>query len=232
MAILDADMVATRSLAPLLELARQGKLVAFRDPEDRFFSQWGELLDLGPIERRPYLGSGAIVAPRALATEVLGLMEASRDVVDFEQTYWGRDTPGYPFRYADQDLFNAVAAARVPADRVAALEARLAPTPPFAGLRVADAGALRVSYGDGTAPFLVHHHVAKPWLEPTHHGVYSQLLRRLLVGDDVAIRPPSAWLPLRFRTGLRAFAARKRVNAAQRLRWHVREPLSARKARR
>ena len=31
----------------------------------------------------------------------------------------------------------------------------------------------------------------KPWLEPTHHGVYSRLLRRLLIGDDLAVAVPA-----------------------------------------
>ena len=32
-------------------------------------------------------------------------------------------------------------------------------------------------YDDGSEPLVVHHWLAKPWLEPTHHGVYSQLLQ-------------------------------------------------------
>ena len=74
--------------------------------------------------------------------------------------------------------------------------------------------------------YVVHHWLAKPWLEQTHHGVYSQLLQRLLDRRRVAIRVPRAQIPLRFRGGLRAFAERKRINARERLRYHVREPLA------
>ena len=101
-----------------------------------------------------------------------------------------RHDEDYPLLYADQDVLNAILAARVGEDRVVALDPRLAPMPPFAGLRVVDERALRCAYDDGTEPYVVHHFIVKPWLEPTHHGVYSQLLRRLLIGDDVAIRVP------------------------------------------
>ena len=36
---------------------------------------------------------------------------------------------------------------------------------------------------------MIHQYVRKPWLEATYHGVYSRLLRRLLIADDVAVRP-------------------------------------------
>ena len=39
---------------------------------------------------------------------------------------------------------------------------------------------------------------------------------------------PEAEIPLRLRGGLRAYAERKRINARERFRYHVREPLAAR----
>ncbi len=85
------------------------------------------------------------------------------------------------------------------------LDQRLAPTPPFYGLQPDRAErTLRCAYGDAVEPYLVHHHSVKPWLEPTHHGVYSQLLRRLLIGDDLAIRVPE-------RAGAAAAAKRARA---------------------
>ncbi len=68
---------------------------------------------------------------------------------------------------------------------------------------------------------MVHHHTAKPWLEPTYDGVYSRLLRRLLAGADVSVRVPRRQIPLRMRSGLAAYAERKRINAGERLRWRV-----------
>ena len=67
----------------------------------------------------------------------------------------------------------------------------------------------------------------KPWLEPTHHGVYSRLLRRLLIADDVAVRVPDGRDPAAAANRRPRLAERKRVNARERFRWHVREPLAA-----
>jgi hypothetical protein len=93
---------------------------------------------------------------------------------------------------------------------------------------VLDAATLRCAHRDGTQPYAVHHFATKPWLEPAHHGVYSRLLRRLLTGPDVAIRVSEAQLPLRLRSGARAWLARKRVDARETFDWHVRKPLAAR----
>ena len=164
--------------------------------------------------------------------QLLGLLQDRQAAVDFDRTWWRGNDPDYPFKFADQDVFNAILASTIEPHRQHLHPARLAPTPPFRGLRLLDRETLRCAYADGVEPYLVHHHAVKPWLEPTHHGVYSQLLRRLLIGDDVAIQVPRSEIPRRLRSGPRAYAERKRVNARERWRWHVREPLRARRGRR
>ena len=148
--------------------------------------------------------------------------------VDFELTYWRRNVAEYPLVHADQDLINAAICARAGDGQLIVFDPRLSASPPFSGLRVVDERALRCAYADGVEPYVVHHWLAKPWLEPTHHGVYSRLLRRLLVGEELAIRVPERLIPLRFRAGLRAYAERTRINVRERFRYHVREPLAAR----
>jgi hypothetical protein len=91
---------------------------------------------------------------------------------------------------------------------------------------VVDPASLRVARGDGTEPLAIHHYTTKPWLEPTHHGVYSQLLRRLLIGPDVVVKVDQAEIPQRFRPGLRAWLARKRTDLPETYRWHVSEPIA------
>ena len=225
----DADMIVTRSLGDLIETAARGRVVAGGTGLDRFRADWGEFLDLGPVSPKPYVSSGLVLFGGPFGQEVLRLVDDRIDRVDFERTYFRGDDRDYPLLHAEEDVINAVLAARAHADQLVAFDRRLSASPPFEGLRVADERTLRCAYDDGTEPYVVHHWLAKPWLEPTHHGVYSQLLRRLLVGDDVAIRVPEDEIPLRFRSGLRAYAERKRINARERLRWHVGEPLAARR---
>ncbi len=187
------------------------------------------MLDLGALRPKPYVSSALVLLGGPLGLEVLRLVDKRVDLVDFERTYFRGDDARLPAAARRGGRVNAVLAARAEADQVVAFDPRLSASPPFAGLRVVDERTLRCQYEDRVEPYVVHHWLAKPWLEPTHHGVYSRLLRRLLVGDDVAIRVPEDEIPLRFRRGLRAYAERKRVNARERFRWHVREPLAARR---
>jgi hypothetical protein len=223
--LIDADMIVIRPLDELIEIARQGKVVAGDSELDRFCPEWGELLDLGEVRPTPYVSTGLVLLGGQFGAELLELVDERRSQVDFEQTFWRNNVEGYPLVHADQDLINAVLAARARDEQIFVFHHRLSASPPFAGLRVLDERELRCAYGDGTEPYVVHHWLAKPWLERTHHGVYSRLLRRLLVGDDVAIRVPADRIPLRFRTGLRAYAERKRINASERIRWHLVDPL-------
>jgi len=212
MVLIDADMIATRSLRPLIEDAGGGRVVAFRNHADRHVAEWGRLLDLGELERRPYLCSGFLAAPREPGEAVLRLLEDRQGRVDLARSYFGSHDDDYPLLYADQDVLNAVLAARVEAERVEALDARLAPMVPFDGLEVVDLESLRCAFADGTEPYVVHHSLSpKPWQRPAHEGVYSRLLRRLLTGDDVAIRLPRAAIPPSLRAGPRGAAVRWRL---------------------
>jgi hypothetical protein len=222
MVLLDSDLVVTRPLTEVLEHARAGRVVSFEHHNQRHDPRWGEVLGLGEVPRRTYLDFAMLGVGGSRGTEVLRLLADLQDRIDFPRTMWGSHDMSYSLVYADQDVLNAIVAARVPEDQVVALDSRLAPVPPFEGLSVRDEGALRVAHADGVEPLVVHHYVTKPWLEPTHHGVYSQLLRRLLIGDDVAIRVPADWIPLRFRRGPRALLDRARINARERARFHLR----------
>ncbi len=216
--MLDTDLIVTRSFAEPIEWAQAGKLVSFRNSSDRFDPAWGDVLDLGPVRRGPYLDFAALCMPETLAAELIPLIQDRQGRVEIERTYWGRNEADYPLLYADQDVMNAIVAARVAADEIVALDSRLAPVPPFAGLEVVDEETLQCAYADGTEPYVVHHHMVKPWLERTHSGVYSELMRRLLVGDDVAIEVPASAIPRRFRAGPAAWAERKLIDVRERRR--------------
>jgi hypothetical protein len=227
--LIDADILVTRPLTELIETASRGRILAFESRLDGFTPEWGELLDLGPIRRRRYLSSAVVVLGGPVGEEVLALWDDRQSRVEFEQTHWRRSVRGYPFLYADQDVLNAVLASEVAAGRVDTLAYRLSPTPPFEGLEVADEAALRCAYEDGVEAYAVHFCLEKkPWLEPAHDRVYSQLLRRCLLGTDVPVRVAEADLPWRLRSGPLAAAERLRVNALESVRWHLAAPIARR----
>lgn len=227
MMLLDVDLIVVRRFDELLAAAgatgsSPGRVVAFRNNMDRFVAEWGEILGLGSIERRPYLCSAAVALAHDPGIAILELMEELRGAVDFTRTHWRRDDPEYPFLYADQDLFNAILSTTVPTDRVVGLDHSLAPAIPFDGIRVVDERKLRVADAGGDDPFVIHQQLSpKPWLAPAFDGVYSRLLRRLLGSDDVAIRVPPSQIPLRLRKGPRAYVERRRVDLGQQIRWRL-----------
>lgn len=232
MILIDTDMIVTRSMSGLFESAAAGKVTAFRNDTERHVPAWGDVLTLGAVRRQPYVSFGMLAIGADPGLEVLRLIEDRQDVIDFDRTYWReRRMTDYELLYADQDVLNAILASRIEADRLVALDSELAPLPPFAGVRIVDRERLRCRLADGREPLVLHHWLAKPWLQETHHGVYSQLLQRLLSGDDVAVEVPPEMVPLRFRSGLRARAARTRINAREQLRYRLADPLRARAGR-
>jgi hypothetical protein len=225
MALIDSDMIVTRPLGELLETAAAGPVVAFCNNVDHFMPEWGELLGLGPLERRPYLCSGFVAMPADPGVEILELMEDRQRRVDYSRTLWVGNDVDYPLLYADQDVFNAVLASR-PADRLVSLDYRLAAPTPFGGLEVSDEIRLRCAYPDGEEPFLIHHLLqSKPWLDPMFHGVFSQLLMRALVGPGLELRVPDQQIPLRLRNGALGRLERRRIHIRDRLGWFARDHL-------
>ncbi len=208
MLLLDSDVIVTRALTPLFEEAGGDRVVGFADPvSPRFDRRWSELLGLPDQQSHPYVNCGLL----ALGEEALPLLEEFeqlRPQLDPATSYFEGGSPADPFYYADQDLLNALFGARLRPGQLIVHDQRLAPQPPFAGLEPAARG-FGCAYADGTEPFHLHYtHTRKPWLAPTRTSVYTQLLSRLLVGPDLPLEPPLAWVPLRLREGKAAAAAR------------------------
>ncbi|HYU59171.1 MAG TPA: hypothetical protein VEK39_00285 [Solirubrobacterales bacterium] len=223
MVLIDADMVVTRSLAPLIEHAASGRVVAFRNDTDRFVPEWGELLDLGEVRRAPYVSSGLVLCGGPFGRQVLELLDDRQRRVDVERGFYGSRDPDYPFTYPEQDVLNAILATRPDPAPIDRLDGRLAAVPPYTRLWVRDEATLRTAYRDGTEPYVLHQFVRKPWLEPMHHSVYSRLLARLLLGEDVAVRIAERDVPRRMRRGARARLERFAVDVRDLSRWYVTE---------
>ncbi len=211
MVLIDVDMIATRNLGELIETARQGRVVAFRDRQQRFFEAWGTL-GLGSAEPGPYVSSGLVLAGGQEGMRMLQLLADKQDCVDFSRTFWRANERGYPYLYADQDVLNAVLRTSLP-HALVDLDQRLAATPPYRDLRLVDPAALHCAFRDGVRPYVLHQFVRKPWLEPMYHGIYSRLLARLLLGEGIAIEVGSDAVPRRMRSGASAWLDRSFVNA-------------------
>ena len=222
MVLIDADMIVTRPLGELIDEARSGKVLAFRAGYERFFSQWGELLGLGPVTRRPYICSGLALLGGDEGRAVLRLMDAGQKQLS-PRTGQPHDPRRFfeavgdsPFQLADQDVLNAVLCSRPDPRLQVALDHALAPDPPFPGLRVTDDDRLRCEAENGPEPYVLHHLGAKPWLVPMAESPYSRLLTRLLVGP--AIEVPEGDVPVRLRRGLLARPARRLAGLQGRMR--------------
>jgi hypothetical protein len=137
----------------------------------------------------------------------------------------------YPFLFPEQDILNALLASRLPRERLEVVERRLEPIPPFAGVRVTDENELRCVTADGDEPYLLHHFAAKPWLDITPDGPYTQLLCRLLNADDVALRVPRRAVPNRLRRGPIGRALRERASGSTKFEAYVRDPIARAAAR-
>jgi hypothetical protein len=242
MVLIDADIVATRSFAELIERASGGRVLAIKDGEDRYFTEWGDLLGTAVPQRQPYVSSSLVILGGGPGHEVVRLMDELGTQIDVRGSPFATRVPdravfrgdyaaaasSHPFFYPEQDLLNAILAAKLDPRQVEVLDRRLEADPPFAGVRVLDEMTLRCAHRDGTEPYALHHFAVKPWLEPARHGAYSRLLRRLLTGTDVPMRVSEEELPLRLRSGARAWLDRKRVDLGETIHWHIREPLAAR----
>jgi hypothetical protein len=217
MVLIDADMIVTRPLGELIESAGEGDVLAFRTAYERFYPEWGELLDLGELRPGPYLCSGLVVCAGAAGERVLRRVGDRRQAVE-EIAFRDPDPARRGLLFGlDQDVLNAVLASATEPARGVALDHRLAPTPPFAELRIVSAADSHCAYADGSEPYVVHHHGPKPWLGPVPSSVYSRLLARHLLGDGLAIRVPRGWVPRRLRPGLAGGLLRAPVDARDRI---------------
>jgi hypothetical protein len=205
--VLDADVVVVRSLEPLLERARRGDVVAFLDDQpDRHHEGWGAALGLGEVPRRPYVNAGFLALPGATAAAVLPLVELGQRRIRSEPTRASGGTRADPFYLPDQDVWNAVLAARVPPEHTVALPRRLAPFAPYPGVRLLDARLLDIGHEEGVRPFLLHQVGPKPWQRRLRPNVYSRLLARLLLGEDLTLRPDPRTVPYWLGEGVRSRA--------------------------
>ena len=210
MVVLDADVIVTRPFTPLFADAFRGQVVAFENDWDRFFPEWSAV-GLGEPAQRRYVNSGHLIFSLATASEFLPLFLELQQQIDPADTFFGGADMSNPFYFADQDVLNTILCTTFDG-RVTRIEHRLAPFPPFWKLKVQDASRLVCAYTDGTAPYLLHHILHKPWLAPTRSSPYTTLFTRLVTASDVTIRLHKSEIPLRLRDS--PLAAVDKIRAA------------------
>ena len=229
MVALDADVIVTAPLTPFIDRAASGRVVTFaNDNTARHFPEWGRLLGLPAPRRQPYVASGHLFLPGDLGRFLLERLEACQRRIALSDTLLGGASPADPFYYPDMDVLNAILASEIAPEQQFAADYRLAPHAPFPGVTLLDEQRLRCAYADGTEPHILHHVLRKPWLARTAANVYSVLLSRLLVGDDVELRVPLSDVPLRLRTGRLARFDRVVSDASAVVSPHVRGRLGIR----
>jgi hypothetical protein len=211
MILVDADILITNPLAPLLERAADGQIIGFEDAAspDRHFAEWSSL-GLGIPSARPYVNCGLLIFSASTASEFLPLFVELQERLDPADTHFGGGVISNPFYFADQDVLNGMLCTRFEG-RVTRLEQRLAPIPPFSGLTVVSDGSGACSYADGVVPYALHHILAKPWLSKLRPNVYSELFTTYVTHPEAPIRLTWRDVPLRLTKSRLAPLDRMRV---------------------
>ena len=222
--LVDSDIIVAGSLAPLVEQAAPGKLCAYRDhPEqlERFFEEWSELFELRrPIRPRLYVNAGLVALGEPLAGWLLRRWwEATERLLDQPLA----SDPAHPVWDLDQDTLNALLMSEVESGDVVDLPDEMAIPPAIYRARVVDPQGLSVAL-NGHAVRVLHYTAGpKPWdrrgWTRVRRDAYTELLPRLLFGDDVVLRLEHDDVPIWLRptrTGERALSALNLVNRAAR----------------
>ena len=176
MVLIDADMVVTRPLEPIVSPGQErAVVVAFEDRlRERYFPEWSAALDLPEIvQRRAYVNAGLLVFSGSRGADVLTTIRSGQSRLAGQAPHGGSRRVD-PFYWRDQDVLNAVLMASLGREELVVLDHRLAPFAIAApDLSVVDLEALRCEYPDGVSPFVVHHTHKKPWLAATPQNAYT-----------------------------------------------------------
>lgn len=209
-AIIDSDIVITHSIDGILASAREGKIAVFPDPEDRrWFAQWQDIFALaGAPRRQTYVNSGLVVFSILHWPALLERWWHACEKIFPNPTIREGAARDNPTSQSDQDALNALLMSEVPPGAVAfqpkdAMVFRWS----FEDVRVQDERALRCTF-KGTRVAALHAVAGpKPWQnaarrEASPRNAYVRMLRRVLVGNDVAVRLPWDATPCWLRRGV------------------------------
>lgn len=225
----DSDIIVTARLDAIVERARAGDVCAFVDRfAERRFAEWQSLFALpGPPRAQPYVNAGFMALDTVRFSEFVSRWRGLCDTMANRTISVATLDVGDPLTWPDQDALNALLMSEITADRVAVQPAEAAAQGPWelSATRVVDPRTLRCTRADRPVTLLHAFGIPKPWQPEARTSLprtaYLTGLRRLLTGDDVAIRtqePVASWLG----PGLRGTASLHLHTAMTALRARVR----------
>lgn len=220
--MIDSDVIITRNLDPIVELAAAGQICAFADIDDqrnRQIPEWEQIFELErPLRRQNYVNAGFIALstdrhPQMLARywELCSKVPADAYLAsgaDYDQPFWG----------GDQDVLNALLMSEVDPGAITELPEQEGPSPGWhRQVRIEDPATLRCSLA-GHFPYLLHYWGSpKPWQRQSwmrvERGAYVELMPRVLFADDVTVAADPREVPPWMRPGARPAAARSVLGA-------------------
>jgi hypothetical protein len=219
--VVDSDVLITHRLDPVLSDVRAGAIVAFPDARalaERWFPEWAEDFALEARLRvgETYVNSGFVAVSTVVYPSFMERWwDCCQRIADLPSVLQGAvGSTAYP----DQDALNALLMSEIPAGSVTCAGSTAAiGSQDLRKVRVEDAQAMRCTI-DGVDVTLLHCvGPYKPWQWSSWRRVrntsYARLLRRTLVGRDVAIRVPDSELPIWLRRGLVGAVAMRTVFA-------------------
>jgi hypothetical protein len=201
---IDSDMIVTDDLGPVLELAAEGRICAFGDPElDRRFPEWVDLFDLSaPLREQRFISAGFLAWSHAHWPGLLARWRELCERIPPGATLAHGATNRDPFAQGDQDALNALLMSEVPLEAVAILPDAERPVWLTTQVRIVNERALACRFGEAV-PKLIHADGSrKPWQTRmwwrVRNDAYVRFFRRLVFADDaiVSVEPPEVpiWL--------------------------------------
>ena len=197
---------------------RGGRLVAFREPDRSTFRRMGRAARASAwLARRPYLSSASIFAAGELAGEVLELMQERQQPRRLRAHLLAPQPARLPVHLRRPGRLQRDHSDQARPRAGAPLDQRLAPTPPFTGLRLIEPAlsSLRVRRRRRALPGAPSHGETLARAHPPR-CLLAAAAAGCSIGEDLAIRIPEQQVPLRLRSGARAYAgakARQRARA-------------------
>jgi hypothetical protein len=218
LAFIDSDMIVTGDLTPALELAAEGKICAFADPEvDRHFPEWEALFALNDHPRvQEYITTNFVAWSQSHWPNLLGRWRELCERIPPGVTL-GHGAPNTnPLAQGDQDALNALLMSEVPREALAILPDEERPAWRITQVRVVDERTLTCRF-DGHVPKLLHADGSrKPWQTRAwwrvRNDAYVRLLRRVLFADDAPVSVDESEVPIWLRPTRRGRSCLRSLN--------------------